>query len=126
MVHVNPLHTARYYVSSARCTLHLTVDTSHHPSQVDNYSHTRQALNLLVLVPIRHCLFGASVSTDFHVAGRIALADFGLARATMAMQRLYTHEVVTLCYRAPEILLGTSLSVALPVFLISCQQTFQT
>jgi len=36
----------------------------------------------------------------------LKLADFGLARAFMIPMRSYTHEVVTLWYRAPEILLG--------------------
>ncbi|KAF2366697.1 Protein kinase domain [Trinorchestia longiramus] len=39
--------------------------------------------------------------------GAIKLADFGLARAFSLPVRAYTHEVVTLWYRAPEILLGT-------------------
>ena len=39
-------------------------------------------------------------------AGVLKLADFGLARAFMIPLRAYTHEVVTLWYRAPEILLG--------------------
>jgi len=39
---------------------------------------------------------------------RLKLADFGLARAFSVPLRPYTHEVVTLWYRAPEILLGTS------------------
>lgn len=39
--------------------------------------------------------------------GNIKLADFGLARAFNMPMRAYTHEVVTLWYRAPEILLGT-------------------
>jgi len=39
--------------------------------------------------------------------GRIKLADFGLARAFGFPVRTYTHEVVTLWYRAPEILLGS-------------------
>uniref|UniRef100_A0A182QFV5 cyclin-dependent kinase n=1 Tax=Anopheles farauti TaxID=69004 RepID=A0A182QFV5_9DIPT len=39
--------------------------------------------------------------------GHIKLADFGLARAVNFPIRVYTHEVVTLWYRAPEILLGT-------------------
>lgn len=39
--------------------------------------------------------------------GNIKLADFGLARAFGIPVRTYTHEVVTLWYRAPEILLGT-------------------
>lgn len=36
----------------------------------------------------------------------IKVADFGLSRAFQIMLRTYTHEVVTLWYRAPEILLG--------------------
>jgi cyclin-dependent kinase 1 len=39
--------------------------------------------------------------------GVIKLADFGLARAFGLPVKTYTHEVVTLWYRAPEILLGT-------------------
>nr|CAD7438224.1 unnamed protein product [Timema bartmani] len=38
--------------------------------------------------------------------GYIKLADFGLARGFGIPVRTYTHEVVTLWYRAPEILLG--------------------
>lgn len=38
--------------------------------------------------------------------GNLKLADFGLARAFGVPLRKYTHEVVTLWYRAPEILLG--------------------
>merc|ERR1712013_701429 len=38
--------------------------------------------------------------------GGIKIADFGLARAFGVPVRVYTHEVVTLWYRAPEILLG--------------------
>lgn len=38
--------------------------------------------------------------------GTIKVADFGLARAIGIPVRVYTHEVVTLWYRAPEILLG--------------------
>lgn len=36
----------------------------------------------------------------------LKLADFGLARAFGIPLRTYTHEVVTLWYRAPEVLLG--------------------
>ncbi|CAK9099500.1 unnamed protein product [Durusdinium trenchii] len=36
----------------------------------------------------------------------LKLADFGLARLFSVPLRAYTHEVVTLWYRAPEILLG--------------------
>jgi serine/threonine protein kinase len=40
--------------------------------------------------------------------GTLKLADFGLARAVSVPVRLYTHEIVTLWYRAPEVLLGSS------------------
>lgn len=39
--------------------------------------------------------------------GIIKLADFGLARSFGIPVRQYTHEVVTLWYRSPEVLLGT-------------------
>ena len=38
--------------------------------------------------------------------GNIKIADFGLARVFTLPMRTYTHEVVTLWYRAPEVLLG--------------------
>uniref|UniRef100_A0A286XPD8 Protein kinase domain-containing protein n=1 Tax=Cavia porcellus TaxID=10141 RepID=A0A286XPD8_CAVPO len=40
--------------------------------------------------------------------GTIKLADFGLARAFGIPTRVYTHEVVTLWYRSPEVLLGSA------------------
>lgn len=39
--------------------------------------------------------------------GKLKLADFGLARAFSLPIRALTHEVVTLWYRAPEVLLGS-------------------
>ncbi|CAH7667735.1 kinase-like domain-containing protein [Phakopsora pachyrhizi] len=39
--------------------------------------------------------------------GNLKLADFGLARAFGIPLRSYTHEIVTLWYRAPEVLLGS-------------------
>ncbi|CAI2375189.1 unnamed protein product [Moneuplotes crassus] len=39
--------------------------------------------------------------------GEVKIADFGLARAFQVPIRPYTHEVVTLYYRAPEILLSS-------------------
>lgn len=41
--------------------------------------------------------------------GHIKLADFGLGRIMNVPVRAYTHEVITLWYRAPEILLGTKM-----------------
>ena len=46
--------------------------------------------------------------------GCLKIADFGLARAFVPPIRPFTHEVVTLWYRAPEILLGCK-TYALPV-----------
>lgn len=51
----------------------------------------------------------------------LKLADFGLARAFMIPVRAYTHEVVTLWYRAPEILLGQkTYSPAVDMWSIGC------
>ncbi|KAJ6602740.1 kinase-like domain-containing protein [Mycena vulgaris] len=48
------------------------------------------------------------IAQDAHGHGEILkLADFGLARAFGIPMRTYTHEVVTLWYRAPEVLLGS-------------------
>ncbi|XP_078260403.1 cyclin-dependent kinase 2-like isoform X1 [Rhinoraja longicauda] len=53
--------------------------------------------------------------------GAIKLADFGLARAFGVPVRTYTHEVVTLWYRAPEILMGCKFySTAVDVWSIGC------
>lgn len=53
--------------------------------------------------------------------GKLKLADFGLARAFGIPVRHYTHEVVTLWYRAPEILLGArKYSTPVDVWSIGC------
>ncbi|XP_029056347.1 cyclin-dependent kinase 2 isoform X1 [Osmia lignaria lignaria] len=53
--------------------------------------------------------------------GHIKLADFGLARTFGVPVRTYTHEIVTLWYRAPEILLGTKFySNAVDVWSLGC------
>ncbi|XP_058985397.1 cyclin-dependent kinase 1-like [Musca domestica] len=39
--------------------------------------------------------------------GIIKMADFGLGRSFGIPVRIYTHEIVTLWYRAPEVLLGS-------------------
>lgn len=52
--------------------------------------------------------------------GRVKLADFGLARAFQSQQK-YTHEVVTLWYRAPELLLGQEkYTSAVDIWSIGC------
>ncbi|KAI8927301.1 kinase-like domain-containing protein [Entophlyctis helioformis] len=53
--------------------------------------------------------------------GMLKLADFGLARAFGIPLRTYTHEVVTLWYRAPEILLGSKhYSTAVDMWSVGC------
>jgi serine/threonine protein kinase len=53
--------------------------------------------------------------------GTLKIADFGLARAFGVPIRTYTHEVVTLWYRAPEILLGgKQYATAVDIWSIGC------
>lgn len=53
--------------------------------------------------------------------GRIKIADFGLARAFGIPVRQYTHEVVTLWYRAPEVLLGSQkYSTPVDIWSVAC------
>lgn len=53
--------------------------------------------------------------------GNLKLADFGLARAIGLPVRTYTHEIVTLWYRAPEILLGQKhYSTAVDMWSVGC------
>ncbi|KDQ06362.1 hypothetical protein BOTBODRAFT_39647 [Botryobasidium botryosum FD-172 SS1] len=53
--------------------------------------------------------------------GNLKLADFGLARAFGIPLRTYTHEVVTLWYRAPEVLLGARhYSTAVDMWSVGC------
>lgn len=55
--------------------------------------------------------------------GRLKIADFGLARAFVPPIRPLTHEVVTLWYRPPEILLGSQ-TYAPPVDVWACGAIF--
>ncbi|KAK8769988.1 hypothetical protein V5799_013546 [Amblyomma americanum] len=53
--------------------------------------------------------------------GTIKVADFGLARAFGIPLRVFTHEVVTLWYRAPEVLLGSlRYSTPIDIWSIGC------
>lgn len=51
----------------------------------------------------------------------LKLADFGLARSTGIPVKNYTNEVVTLWYRAPDVLLGsTNYSFTIDMWSIGC------
>lgn len=51
----------------------------------------------------------------------IKIADFGLARSFGLPLKTFTHEVVTLWYRAPEVLLGQKIySTAVDVWSLGC------
>jgi len=53
--------------------------------------------------------------------GELKLADFGLARAFGIPVRNYTHEVVTLWYRAPDVLLGSrKYSTPVDIWSVGC------
>merc|ERR1711934_1142642 len=53
--------------------------------------------------------------------GDLKLADFGLARAFGIPMRNYSHEVVTLWYRAPDVLLGSrKYSTPIDIWSIGC------
>jgi len=53
--------------------------------------------------------------------GDLKLADFGLARAVGIPVRSYSHEVVTLWYRAPEVLMGSrKYSTPIDIWSIGC------
>jgi serine/threonine protein kinase len=51
----------------------------------------------------------------------VKIADFGLARSFGLPLKSYTHEVVTLWYRAPEILLGSKIySTGVDIWSVGC------
>jgi serine/threonine protein kinase len=76
------------------------------PSQVKSFIYQ-------LLLGVEHCHAHRIMHRDLKPQnllidkkGVMKLADFGLARAYGLPIKTYTHEVVTLWYRAPEILLG--------------------
>ncbi|KAI5066975.1 hypothetical protein GOP47_0017503 [Adiantum capillus-veneris] len=53
--------------------------------------------------------------------GLLKIADFGLGRAFSVPLKSYTHEIVTLWYRAPEVLLGaTHYSTPIDIWSVGC------
>jgi len=56
-----------------------------------------------------------------NMEGELKLADFGLARAFGIPVRNYTHEVVTLWYRAPDVLMGSrNYSTQVDIWSVGC------
>eukprot|EP01126_Amoeba_proteus_P052929 TRINITY_DN6430_c1_g2_i1.p1 TRINITY_DN6430_c1_g2~~TRINITY_DN6430_c1_g2_i1.p1 ORF type:complete len:296 (-),score=58.33 TRINITY_DN6430_c1_g2_i1:188-1075(-) len=72
-------------------------------------SYTKQILQGLVFCHCRRIMHRDLKPQNLLIdrKGNLKLADFGLARAFSVPVRPYTHEVITLWYRAPEILLGS-------------------
>ncbi|CAK5074490.1 unnamed protein product [Meloidogyne enterolobii] len=55
------------------------------------------------------------------IEGELKLADFGLARAKSVPSRTYSHDVVTLWYRPPDVLLGSTVySTSLDIWGVGC------
>lgn len=77
---------------------------------------TVQSLSHQLLLGVSHCHARRVIHRDIKPhnilispSGKLKIADFGLARLTALPTRAYTHEVVTLWYRAPEILFGSDI-----------------
>ena len=107
---------------------HLDMDLKKHmrsetltPDMVKSY--TRQMLEAVL-----HCHTHRVIHRDLKPqnllidrAGTLKLCDFGLARAFGLPIKTYTHEVVTLWYRAPEILLGArQYSTPVDIWSVGC------
>ncbi len=82
-----------------------------------------------ILLGLQHCHANAVMHRDLKPQNllvdakteTIKLADFGLGRVFSLPVAKYTHEVVTLWYRAPEILLGTKCySTAVDIWSVGC------
>lgn len=82
-----------------------------------------------ILLGLQHCHANSIMHRDLKPqnllvdvqSSRIKLADFGLGRVFSLPVAKYTHEVVTLWYRAPEILLGTRCySTAVDIWSVGC------
>jgi len=75
--------------------------------------HTIQSMMYQLLVGLEFCHRNRIIHRDLkpqnlliNKNGNLKLADFGLARAFQIPERTYTHEIVTLWYRPPEVLMG--------------------
>jgi len=91
------------------------------PAQVRSY--TQQILTGLLFCHTHRILHRDLKPQNLLIdkKGNVKLADFGLARAFGLPVRTYTHEVVTLWYRAPEVLLnGKDYSTPVDMWSVGC------
>ena len=70
------------------------------------YLHTNGMIHR-DLKPENLLMVGRDPGTEEYMM--LKIADFGLARTMGLPLKTYTHEVVTLWYRAPEVLLGSKI-----------------
>uniref|UniRef100_A0A1I7ZG02 cyclin-dependent kinase n=1 Tax=Steinernema glaseri TaxID=37863 RepID=A0A1I7ZG02_9BILA len=86
-------------------------------------SFTHQLLKGLSYIHVRRMLHRDLKPQNIlvHSNGLVKLADFGLARTFSLPGRVYTHEVVTLWYRPPEILMGGNYyTTAVDIWSLAC------
>lgn len=91
------------------------------PDEVKSYLY--QILEAILFCHKRRVLHRDLKPQNLLINGKgvIKIADFGLGRAFGIPVRVYTHEVVTLWYRAPEVLLGsTRYSCPVDIWSIAC------
>ena len=80
-----------------------------------------QALQILQLVDFFGKLLQGWTEIDGEVFQILQLADFGLARAKSVPTKTYSNEVVTLWYRPPDVLLGsTEYSTPIDMWGVGC------
>lgn len=96
-------------------------DTRFVPELIQSY--TRQLLEGIEFCH-RHSILHRDLKPQnllITLDGQLKIADFGLARQYSVPLPTYTHEVVTLWYRAPEVLLGQKqYSLAVDIWSIAC------
>ncbi|XP_064465676.1 cyclin-dependent kinase 1-like [Ornithodoros turicata] len=102
------------------------IDTIPEDQQMDKKlvkSYMRQILEAILFCHQRRVLHRDLKPQNLLIdqKGNIKVADFGLARAFCNPIRVYTHEVATLWYRAPEVLLGSPrYSIPIDIWSIGC------